>query len=73
MIKNKNKFFILFILFLGLNRSEARFATIDDISFKYDYYNITANVNPDGSLEQTVEWQATILKEQARSTLLDFT
>lgn len=72
MIKDKKKFFIWFIFLLGLNRSEARFATIDDISFKYDYYNITANVNPDGSLEQTVEWQATILKEQARSTFAGF-
>lgn len=68
----KHKIFVLLVILLRFNLLEARFATIDDVAFKYDYYNININVDSEGRTEKTIEWEGTILKEQARAKFAGF-
>ncbi len=59
-------------VFLFANNSYARFATLQDADTSYDFYNRDISVNADGTSEETVEFQITLLREQARSIAAKF-
>ena len=53
--------------FLFANNSYARFATLQNADTSYDFYNRDISINENGTYEETVEFQITLLREQARS------
>jgi len=59
-------------VFLFANNSYARFATLQDADASYDFYNRDISINADGTYEETVEFQITLLREQARSIAAKF-
>ena len=59
-------------VFLFINNSYARFATLQDADTSYDFYNKDISINEDGTYEETVEFQITLLREQARSMAAKF-
>lgn len=65
------KFLLILILFLT-QTSEARFATLDDVQGKMNFYNVETIVNKNGSFDKYVEFEYEILKEGGRQYFTNF-
>lgn len=70
MLKKFLAVFFITLIFTG--NTYARFQTIDDASLVYDQYNVDIKVHKDGTYEQTIEMQITLLRENARSLATKF-
>lgn len=70
MLKKFLSVFFVALLFTG--NTYARLQTIDDASLVYDQYNVDIKVHKDGTYEQTIEMQITLLREGARSLATKF-
>ena len=62
---------LLFTL-LFVNNSYARFQTLQEADIKYDFYNRDLVIHKDGTHESIVEYQITLLREQARGFAAKF-
>lgn len=62
----------LMFVFSFTSNSYARFAKLEDADIKYDFYNRDISINADGTHEETIEFQITLLREQARGMAAKF-
>ncbi len=68
----KKLFLLVAVILLPTTQTYARFQTLEDISFSYDFFNNEIKVKKDGTSEEIVEMQLNILKEGAREMAAKF-